>query len=147
MNTKRGYLASVLLAGVMIAGYLGMLPLLQSLAAEPAWPVAPPAAAGAVVAPQGITVQAAPVKLSATRLASSRPSKSKSSKKNNAKAAKRTTQRTGTPARATGSTSTNSNDNRDTRPSAQDFGSGSGSDGLASDPAGGNSTCVGISGC
>ena len=55
MRTKRGYLASVLLAGVMIAGYLGMLPLLQSLAAEPAWPDAPPAVTSAIAAPVVVT--------------------------------------------------------------------------------------------
>jgi hypothetical protein len=34
-------LASGILAIVMVAGYLGMMPLLQSLAAEPAWPDSP----------------------------------------------------------------------------------------------------------
>jgi hypothetical protein len=37
MQTKRGYLASALLACVMVAGYL-LLPSLQSLSAPPAWP-------------------------------------------------------------------------------------------------------------
>src|SRR4029078_12900069 len=53
VRTKRGYLATVLSAGVMVAGYLGILPLLQSLAAEPPYPDAPaaaPVAAAPVVA-------------------------------------------------------------------------------------------------
>jgi hypothetical protein len=33
----------------MVAGYLGLLPLLQSLAAEPAWPAAPAAATSGAV--------------------------------------------------------------------------------------------------
>ena len=35
---KRGWLASGLLAAAVIGGYLGLLPLLSSLAAGPAWP-------------------------------------------------------------------------------------------------------------
>jgi hypothetical protein len=35
---KRGWLASGLLAAVVIGGYLGLLPLLSSLASGPAWP-------------------------------------------------------------------------------------------------------------
>jgi hypothetical protein len=44
LRVKRGYLASGILAIVMVAGYLGLMPLLQSLAAEPAWPDTPGAA-------------------------------------------------------------------------------------------------------
>src|SRR5689334_14924489 len=35
---KRGWLASGLLAAAVIGGYLGLLPLLSSLASGPAWP-------------------------------------------------------------------------------------------------------------
>src|SRR6516164_4203512 len=49
LRVKRGYLASGILAIVMVAGYLGLLPLLQSLAAEPAWPQAPTASSAAPV--------------------------------------------------------------------------------------------------
>jgi hypothetical protein len=47
---KRGWLASGLLAAAVIGGYLGLLPLLSSLAAGPAWPepVAQRAASGVV---------------------------------------------------------------------------------------------------
>lgn len=47
---KRGWLASGLLAAAVIGGYLGLLPLLSSLAAGPAWPdpIASRAAAPAV---------------------------------------------------------------------------------------------------
>jgi hypothetical protein len=69
VRTKRGYLAALLLAGVMVAGYVGLLPLLQSLAAEPVWPDAPGASQQA--APPVITVDA----LDATALAASKPSK------------------------------------------------------------------------
>ena len=94
MRTKRGYLASVLLAGVMVAGYLGMLPLLQSLAAEPAYPDAPVAAAVGPTS-QPVRVQAPETSKSQTvSLASdTKPTKQKATKrkKNAAKAAKRTT--------------------------------------------------------
>jgi hypothetical protein len=138
VRTKRGYLASVLLAGVMIAGYLGMLPLLQSLAAEPSWPEAPPAVASANAAPQVVTIVAPAVAQTETKLASSTPAKVKKAKKNNAKAAKRTTPRTGSPARATGS-----NSNSDSNPSsggATNFGGSSDSGGFA---GGDDGTCVG----
>jgi hypothetical protein len=38
VKTRKGYLAGILLATTVVAGYLGMLPLLQSLAADPVWP-------------------------------------------------------------------------------------------------------------
>jgi hypothetical protein len=138
VRTKRGYLASVLLAGVMIAGYLGMLPLLQSLAAEPSWPEAPPAVASANAAPLVVTLAAPAVALSQTQPADSKPAKVKKAKKNNAKAAKRTTPRTGSPARATGSNS-NANSNAGSG-GATNFGSGGGSGGFAGDDGG---TCAG----
>jgi len=102
---KRGYLASVLLAGVMVAGYLGMLPLLQSLAAEPAYPNdSPPAAAAASAAvavkiPQQVVV---PTASSKSVLVSTKPTKatSKKAKKHAAKAHTRTTPKD-SPARAT----------------------------------------------
>jgi hypothetical protein len=142
VRTKRGYLASVLLAGVMIAGYLGMLPLLQSLAAEPAWPDAPPAlAGGAAAAPLVVTYVAPPAAQTKTEVVRSKPAKVKKAKKSNAnaKAAKRTTPRTGSPARATGS-NTNAN-----RPSgggdAVHFGGSGGSGG--SNAGEDNGSCAG----
>jgi hypothetical protein len=51
LRVKRGYLASGILAIVMVVGYLGLMPLLQSLAAEPAWPDSPGASSVPVSAP------------------------------------------------------------------------------------------------
>ncbi len=148
MRTKRGYLASVLLAGVMIAGYLGMLPLLQSLAAEPAWPDAPAAVSNVVAAPLVVPYAAAPVKQGEPALASSKPVKDKKkAKKNNAKAAKRTPQRAGSPARATGgSTGSTTNANRGGSGSsgAQNVGGSSSTDGgSAAGAPGSGGSCVG----
>ena len=110
MRTKRGYLATVLLAGVMIAGYLGMLPLLQSLAAEPAYPDAP-AAAQVSAAPLVVSV-ATPKAQPQNALASSKPERVKNSakKKNAAKNAKRGTPK-GSPASSGGTTHTTTHAN------------------------------------
>jgi hypothetical protein len=128
----------------MVAGYLGMLPLLQSLAAEPAWPTAPAAVGGVAAAPQVVTFAVPPAAQTTHALASSRPAKIKS-KKNNAKAAKHVTQGVGSPASSTGS-----NSHANQTPSsggAVSLGGGS-SSGLASGGGnGGGGSCVGTSGC
>ena len=127
----------------MVAGYLGMLPLLQSLAAEPAWPTAPAAVGGVAAAPQVVTFAVPPAAQTTHVLASSRPAKIKS--KNNAKAAKHVTQGVGSPASSTGS-----NSHANQTPSsggAVSLGGGS-SSGLASGGGnGGGGSCVGTSGC
>lgn len=135
MNTKRGYLASVLLAGVMIAGYLGMLPLLQSLAAEPAWPAAVSAASSST---QVVTTEAAPGLKPTPVLASSRPAMDKKTAKKSAKAT-----RTGPPARSSvsGGSTSNANEGPSSGPS-KDFG-GSDHSGLAAG-GGGDEQCVGV---
>jgi hypothetical protein len=54
---KRGWLASGLLAAAVIGGYLGLLPLLSSLASGPAWPepIATRDASGVVTAASSIS--------------------------------------------------------------------------------------------
>ncbi len=143
MKTKRGYLASVLLAGVMIAGYLGMLPLLQSLAAEPAWPDAPGVSASS---PTVITVPAAVAPKQVVVL--SKPAQVKKTTKKSARPAHRAKPKTGTPARTSGSSNSSggSSSNENTSPSGGSTnlgGSGSGSGGSLAGGDGIGGSCAG----
>jgi hypothetical protein len=112
----------------MIAGYLGMLPLLQSLAAEPAYPDAPvAAAAGPTSQPVRVLAPETSKSQTVSLAADTKPTKQKAKarKKNAAKAAKRTTPKS-SPASTNVQTHTSTHANQ----SGSSGGSGGGAVGL-----------------